>query len=223
MRPLQRHDAARLVLLAGMVTTVGCAGGTGHDHGGGGYSGPPVYGELEPNDSPWEPDYLGGMNLFSHMIVEGHVEAVGWDLVDHFEIQADEPIGIEFCLHADHPYADIDLCLFDPDSGLIVGCWDSPWSPEEGLFSLDWPGKRVVLVVEAWGVDTSYSLELKAVPNPYTSEGGPPAASADLTSGSGISFPDGKPDPNPAKRGPEALDEETLVHAARNPAAGERF
>jgi len=222
MRPFQSRDAARLVLLAGMVTTVGCGGAHVHGHGGG-YSGPPVVGELEPNDSPWEPDHLGGMNLFSHLIVEGHVEAIGWDLVDHFEIHAEEPIGIEFYLHGDHPHADVDLCLFDPDSGLVVGSWDSPYNPEEGLFSLDWPGKRVVLIVEAWVVDTSYSLELRAVPHPYLSEGGPPAAGADLTGGSGISFPDGLPDPNPDKRGPEAPDEETLVLAARNPAGEQRF
>lgn len=222
MRPLSQRDAARLVLLAGATLTAGCSGGYVHGHGGG-YQGPPVLSELEPNDSPYDPDDLGGLNLLSHMIVEGHVDAVGWDQVDHFEIHADEPIGIEFCLHGDHPGADVDLCLFDPDSGLVVGCWDTPFNPEEGLFSLDWHGKRVVLVVEAWVVDTSYSLELRAVPHPYLSEGGPPAASPGLSRGSGVSFPDGLPDPNPDKRGPEAPEEETLALALRNPAAERRF
>ena len=216
MRTLAARDLARPLLLAGLMTAAGCTGGYVHGHGG--HEGPPVFGEIEPNDSPFEPDFLGGVDVFSHFIVEGHVEALGFDRVDHFELVADEPVGIEFYLYGDHPAADLDLCLWDPDSGMVVACYDGPWNPEEGFFSIDWPGKRVVLIVEAWAVDSSYSLEIRATPNPFTSEqDGPAAMGVALTTGSGISFPDGRPTPSPGKRGPNAPDEQALVLASRNP------
>ena len=183
-----------------------------------------MFGELEPNDSPYEPDFLGGIDIRSHFIVEGHVEALGFDRVDHFELVADEPVGIEFCLYGDHPAADLDLCLWDPDAEVVVACYDGPWNPEEGFFSLDWPGKRVVLIVEAWWVDSSYSLEIRATPNPFGSDQGVPGAmAADLTTGSGISFPDGRPTRSPAKRGPDAPDLERLIAAGRNSGPAGRF
>ena len=215
--------AARPLFLAGLTLTVAGCGGGGPTYVGGGYQGPPVFDELEPNDSPYEPDYLGGVDILSHFIVEGHVEAIGWDLVDHFELVADEPVGIEFYLHGDHPAADLDLCLWDPDIGQVVACYDGPWNPEEGFFTIDYPGKRVVLIVEAWAVDTTYSLELRATPNPYYGQGGPGAQAPSADVGSGISFPDGVPTPSAQKHGPDAVDEEALVLAMRNSEVEERF
>lgn len=204
----------RPLLLTGLLAVVGCAGGHGEPGYGGGHHGPPIYDELEPNDSPWDPDYMGPVNILSNFIVEGHVEAIGFDQLDNFEIQATEPVAIWFTLHGDHPMADLDLCLFDPDSGQVVACFDGPWNPEEGYFTLDWPGKRVVLMVEAYLVDTSYSLEILASPHPYFSDSGDPNASPQAQgSGSGISFPDGQPRPSERKHGPDAPDEEVLVFA----------
>jgi hypothetical protein len=208
---------ARPLLLAGLLTVVGCSGGI--DTFGGDYFGPPVYGEHEPNDSPWEPDILGLVDTHSNFIVEGYVEAVGWDTVDTFEIEASEPVAISFELYGDSLFADLDLCLFDPDIGQVVACYDGSWNPEEGYFTLDWPGKRVVLMVEAYLVDSSYSLEILASPLPYNSDSGDPSSSpVSLTSGSGISFPDGQPQPSERKRGPDAPDEQTLVFALQNQA-----
>lgn len=217
--------SSKSLLLGGLVTIAGCAGYI-HEAP---WS-PPTFSEREPNDSPWAPDYLGGVDIFSHFIVEGFVEAVGFDTVDHFEICADEPVGIEFSLYGYDAYADLDLHLFDPDSGLIVASYDGPWNPEEGFFTIDYPGKRVVLVVEAWLTDSHYSLEIRATPNPFYGDApndGPAAASLsldeDLAEGSGISFPDGLPTPNAGKQGVDALDEEAAVFLLRNSARREGF
>ena len=204
------HASSKSLLLAGLVTVAGCAGYI-HEAP---WS-PPAFSEREPNDSPWEPDFLGGVNILSHFIVDGYVEAVGYDTVDHFEIIADEPVGIEFSLYGYDEYADLDLHLFDPDTGWIVASYDGPWNPEEGFFTIDYPGKRVVLVVEAWLTDSHYSLEIRATPNPFYGDApndGTAAASLSLdedwAESSGISFPDGRPAPNPDKQGEDALDEE---------------
>lgn len=215
MRP-ETIRATRSLCLAGLALAVaGCSGGHGHGHGGG-HSGPPVLDEIEPNDSPYQPDFLGGVDSVSHFVVAGHVEAVGHDVYDHFELVAEEPVGIEFYLHGLAHHADLDLCLWDPDLEEIVACYDGPWNPEEGYFTLDWPGKRVVLLVEAWIVDSAYDLEILATPHPYE-DGGDGGNGPAAGSGAGISFPYGRPEPSPDKRGPEALDEELLVLALRNP------
>ena len=194
----QRPSARRILVTAALGLAASCAGGGGGVIIGGPPPGPPHYGEIEPNDSPWSADFLGGVHGATHFIVEGHVEGwPGFDLYDHFELSADEPVGIEFILYGDDPFADLDLYLFDPDSGQIVGGYDGPWNPEEGFFTIDWAGKSVVLVVESATVDTTYSLEIRGVPWHFGpgSEGEPGAEAqrrpAAEDSGTGISFPFG--------------------------------
>lgn len=228
------RNALRTSLISLTVASLfaGCTGGSDHAHHQG-YT-PPVFVELEPNDSPWHPDFLGGVNVLSHFLVEGYVEAIGFDTVDHFEIVADEPVAIEFTLTGEYLTSDLDLCLFDPDLGVIVASWEDPWSVERGHFTIDYPGKRVVLVVEAWLEDAPYTLEICGGPNPYAltapDDPGFPAASASPAqvdqdeamamsdTGTGISFPDGPPEPFLPKRDPAAPSEEVRIQMRRNQA-----
>lgn len=194
-----RPSALLAGTLAGALALTGCAGG----HGTTTHSdppGPPVYQEAEPNDSPFGADWFGGLYVHEHFFIEGHVDAFGPDVYDHFEFVADEPIGVEFWLDAWNPGADVDLCLIDPDNGDVLACYDSPHGSEAGYFTIDWPGKRFVLMVETWVYDTGYTLEIYTSHHPApSSDGGgdgladPLGADAPGRSGAGISFPDGRP------------------------------
>lgn len=202
--PIDVRQLVSIALAAAGLSLVACAPGPGHGHHD--PPGPPVYGELEPNDSPFHADFLGGVDRLSHFFVEGHVEtAYGYDRYDHFELVADEPVTIDFWLEAWNHYADIDLCLVDPDTGDVIACYDSPWDTESGSFSLDWPGRRVVLLVETYGEDTSYSLEIAGAP-PYYGPAAGEGDGADLRplSGLGISFPRGVPTPHKERDGDPA-------------------
>lgn len=199
MLPRDRRSSLRPpALLAAVLAVTGCAGG----HGSATPSdppGPPVYQEAEPNDSPFHADWFGGLYAHENFFIEGHVDAFGPDVYDHFEFVADEPIGVEFWLDAWTPGADVDLCLVDPETGDVLACYDSPYGSESGYFTVDWPGRRFVLMVETWVYDTGYSLEIATYHHssqPGEDGGGVPSAGVpgeSESAGNGISFPDGRP------------------------------
>ena len=129
------------------------------------FYGPAYIHELEPNDSPYYTDFQGGISSYTHYIIAGHIESPGGlDRYDHFEFVADEAASLEFILSGLHSHADLDISIWDPDSETLVFTWDSPINPETGSFTIDFPGKRFVLMVESWGVDTHYELELVGAP-----------------------------------------------------------
>ena len=190
-----RPSALLAGALAGVFAVTGCAEGHGSSHSD--PPGPPVYQEAEPNDSPFGADWFGGLYVHENFFIEGHVDAFGPDVYDHFEFMAEEPIAVEFWLDAWTPGADIDLCLIDPDNGDVLACYDSPYGSESGYFTIDWPGKHFVLMVETWVYDTGYTLEIFTSHHPApSSDGGDGSASplaADGPAAKGISFPYGRP------------------------------
>lgn len=179
----------RPTLLAGLALVASCThGGSGHPPPPPGSPGPTILLEIEPNDSPYAPDFVGPVHTLTHFVMQGYVEAPGgFDVYDHFEIVANEPVWIDFELRGLHPVADLDLHLWDPDGEEIVASYDSPWDPEFGSFTLDWAGKAVVLLVVAHLVDTDYDLEIRAAPHPFYGPGGP--AGSPEPAATGISFP----------------------------------
>ena len=219
MRPNRLSSAPRLSLATLLAALAGCSGYVAVP----GY-GPPVYGEFEPNDSPASADFLGYLDSTSHFFVEGHVQSIGYDTCDYFLLEADEPIGIQFYLSGADPFDDLDLSLIDPHSGQVIAIYDAPWNPEDGYFTLDWPGTQVILLVESWVFDADYSLEILAGPHPYGSGGGPgsgfigeQATGALQAHRSGISFPTGAPTPDASKGRPAP---EPLPERPSSPAPG---
>ena len=127
-----------------------------------------VYQEWEPNDSPYQPDSISGVDMFSFLVVQGHVQPPGYfDVYDHFEFIALEPATFDLELTGLAAYSDMDVSLWDPDLQQIVAVWDSPWDPELGTFTVTQPGKAFVLVVEAYDTPSSYDLTLMGRPITY--------------------------------------------------------
>lgn len=190
-KPFRTAFELLLLLAAALAATAvmaGCSGHGGrHHHDDPPPPPPPVLEEIEPNDSLAYPDFIGGVDSSSHFFIEGSVDAFGLDYYDYFELVAEEPIGVDFYLHGWSPFADVDLCIYDPDTGHLVACYDS-FGNESGFFTVDYPGKAFTLRVETFVDDTGYDLELVVWDHPGL---GAPGASA----GDGISFPEGRPAP----------------------------
>lgn len=222
------RNAGRLLIAGTLgVLTAGC-----HGHGGGGggshdqHHGPPLYGEIEPNDTPYTPDFIGTVHEGTHLIVEGHVQAHGgWDDYDHFEFVAAEPSGFDFSVYGFAPGADLDVMVWDPDADAVVAWWDGPWNPEEGSFVVEEAGKTFVIAIEAYLVDSSYSFELVGFPWPHHGpEAGDPGAgigspASEARTGMarpGITLPEGAPEVFKEKHlpdGPPAGEREVLFRA----------
>ena len=129
-------------------------------------SGPPVYVEREPNDSPAFPDYIGPVNNHTLLYVEGHVEAIGFDVVDHIEFLSVEPAAYDFHLQALSPFGDVDVTIYDPIDNLVVAEYFFTGPVEFGRVVVHQPNRPFQFIIEAYGVDTEWELEL--VGAPYT-------------------------------------------------------
>ncbi len=130
-------------------------------------AGPPVFIEIEPNDAPWQADFIATLHQGSHLFVEGHVDGpFGFDALDRFEFVAHEPCEIELVLHGLDPFADLDLCIYDPASGQVVACFESPWNPEQATVVVHEPGTVFQVMVYAPFLHSRYELEVLAWPYP---------------------------------------------------------
>lgn len=155
MKP-HAHVLAPLALLLPACTV--------HVEGGHHHSGPPVYDELEPNDSAYSAPFFGGLRPGDAFTIAGHVTDDGPDLYDGFAVRADEPCAIVFDLVSRTSFTDLDACVFDPDLGEFVVCSDGPFDPEHGSVVILEPGKVVHLVVTSAHGDTGYDLHVSAEP-----------------------------------------------------------
>ena len=158
-----------LISLLLATTLVGCER---HGHNGGPSTppGPPVFFEIEPNDSPYEGDFIGYTDSYSHLIVEAHLDAAPapfYDEYDHFEFVSDEPAEYEFWVDPEKPWVDMAVGVFDLDIGEMVLWWDSASQVEYGSFIVHDPGKRYVMVITSYGDDGYYDLELAGLPYPF--------------------------------------------------------
>jgi len=141
------------------LALTGCGGAVHHRT-----SGPPVYLEQEPNGSADNPDYIGWVGPGSFLRIEGHVEAFGPDQLDGFRFRTTQPMTLHVVVYADAAAADIDLCVYDPDFDSYIACFDSPFSPEEGSFSVLEGDKAFDLVVETFVSATYYTIEVRGHP-----------------------------------------------------------
>lgn len=117
--------------------------------------------EVEPNDQPFQANWLGSLYPGEDIAVHGRITQYGPDLLDGFAMRSGGPIHVQFALWADAPGADLDVCLYDPDLGDYIACWETPAHPETGAFSIFGAGKDVHLVVSSWLGDSAYTLELR--------------------------------------------------------------
>jgi hypothetical protein len=125
---------------------------------------PELYFELEPNDFPETPDFVAVLDSRSFLVVQGSVEAVGFDIVDHIEFAASEPIEIEFYLDGLGPLADVDVTIYDPIANQILGVYASG-GDESGTIVVHEAGRPFQFVIEAFGGPADWDLELVAYPH----------------------------------------------------------
>lgn len=141
---------------------------------------PPVYSfvELEPNNIAPSANYLGSIAIGETFFVRGFIDDSGFDPFDGFAFTAAQPLEVELHLWIDDPYADLDVCYFNPYSGLIEACFATASNPEAGWLALQ-GGTDFHLVVSSYFGDSSYTLELVGRPLGYA----PAAAPAPVTPG----------------------------------------
>lgn len=156
----------RSVLVLGAVLVLTQATGctrTVH-HPGPGPSAPAVYVEIEPNNDPYSPDFIGILDDWSHIVVQGHVEAIGIDTLDHLEFETSMPLELDFSLLALRPGGDADLTIYDPISNTVLGTYAIGGDVESGTIIVHEPYRPFQLIIEAYGLDTDWDLELIAYP-----------------------------------------------------------
>ncbi|HVS08259.1 MAG TPA: hypothetical protein VMS76_00200, partial [Planctomycetota bacterium] len=132
--------------------------------GGGGGSPIPLFFEFEPNDAPEHANPVGPVGIGDHFRILGHVSSIGQDLFDGFALQAVEPCQVELALYADDPFADLDVCVYDPMLAAYAFCFASPFNPETGAFSIFGAGTDFHLVVSSFAGAASYELDVRVVP-----------------------------------------------------------
>lgn len=125
---------------------------------------PVFFTELEPNDSPDFPDFVGILDDQSFLVVEGHVQAVGFDIVDHIEFESDRPIEVDFTLEAFGAFGDVDVSIYDPIANEIIGTFATDGRFEVGTVIVHDPGRPFQFIIEAFDSDSPWSLELIAFP-----------------------------------------------------------
>jgi len=164
--PLPHLAPVSKAALAVALATLGAGCGGGHSH----HShvpapqGPPVYYELEPNDSPEFPDRIGPVDRLTHLFVDGFVQAIGFDIVDHIEFHSVYPAVYQFRVDALSPYGDVDVTVYDPVAGVVVGEYFFSGSYEVGEIVVHQADRPFQLIIEAYGYDTDWSLELVGYP-----------------------------------------------------------
>ena len=169
--------SARMLTLAlglGLVTAA-CHKGRHHPHHGGGASSGGVYSfvEVEPNNAALESNYLGSLAVGETLVIRGYIDDSGFDPFDGFAITTAGPLDVEFFLTADDPFADLDICYYDPYSGIEKACWETSFNPEAGLIAMN-GGLDFHLVVGSYFGGSSYTLEVIGRPVGYYA----PAAAA---------------------------------------------
>lgn len=136
----------------------------------------PVYEEIEPNDSPYFPDRLGVVDRYTLLYVDGHVEAIGLDVVDHLEFHSATPATYDFRVDAWSAYGDVDVTVYDPLADVVVGVFAVSGPYELGRVVVHQPDRPFQLILEAYLHDTYWTVELA---------GGPYSGFGALTAGAG--------------------------------------
>ena len=147
---------SKLLLLAALAPLAAC-----YDDDDDCYDcGPPVYLEIEPNDLPAQANFLGTLYPGDWIAIEGRLSEFGPDLLDGFSLRSGTAIHVQFALYEASSGADFDVCLYDPDTGQYVYCWETASHPESGAFTIHGGGKDVHLVLSPFQGDAPYRLEI---------------------------------------------------------------
>ena len=120
----------------------------------------PVFLETERNDDAFEANYFGVLVPGDRFFIDGFITDKGSDPFDGFAFTSNEPIHVDFRLFTDDPFADLDVCLYDPFLDLTVDCFATPANPEVGGVDVTAGGLDFHLVVESFAGASSYSLEI---------------------------------------------------------------
>lgn len=124
----------------------------------------PYVHEIEPNDFAFQAQGIGPIAVGDRFLIRGHASDQGFDPFDGFAFKAVEPMDVEFALHADDPFADFDIQLFDPYTGDTVASWETNLDPESGFFSVQTFGLEFHLVVTSFFGAGTYTLEVCGAP-----------------------------------------------------------
>ena len=127
---------------------------------------PDSFVELEPNDTPSIADFVAITDSTTFLTVEGHVQAIGFDVVDHLEFEACEPMELRFYLEAHAPFGDVDVSIYDPIDQVILGTYASGGPSEIGTLLIHEPGRPFQFVIDAFVEDTPWCLQLEGFPAP---------------------------------------------------------
>lgn len=119
-----------------------------------------VVGEVEPNDSAFNANYLGELYQGGSVRVFGRMSAL--DEYDGFAFIAGEPMTVRFALTADDPFADLDVCVYDPYLDEFVLCFEAPGDFESGSFDVLDAGTEFHVVVAPFSGVSNYELEIVA-------------------------------------------------------------
>ncbi len=126
---------------------------------------PPVYGEVEPNDAPWETAVFDPLAPGDHFLLVGNVGVV-FDAYDHVGLEALGPMEVRLHLRGagDDAGVDHDLAIWDDAvQGYVLVSDD--WGSESVSFLVDWSGPFQVRICSPWeGGD--WELEVEALPHP---------------------------------------------------------
>jgi hypothetical protein len=159
----------RTSLLLGAALVAACLAACGRvtttSHGPAPGPAPETYVEIEPNDSPALADFVTIVDGDSYLVVDGHVEAIGFDVVDHIEFEASEPVEIDFFLEGFGPGADVDVTIYDPLDDVVLATYAAGGATESGTIVVHEPGRPFQFVIEAFVEDAGWSLELRAFPH----------------------------------------------------------
>jgi hypothetical protein len=146
-----------------------------HHCGGGDFT--PVFTETERNDDPLTANHFGVLHPGDHFFIDGFVRDDLVDPFDGFAFTAGEPLHVDFQLFIGNAFADLDVCLYDPQLDETLACWATTNDPEQGGVDVFAGGLDFHLVVESFTGDASYSLEIAVLPLlATTAEAGPGAA-----------------------------------------------
>ena len=127
----------------------------------------PVIVESEPNDSAFSPDGIGPVGFGTAYAIAGSVdgpETFGFDVYDGFAFFVRDAVEVEFILHAQNPYADLDFYVYDPFYDEYIARFESAFSPEYGAVTFPYLGEEFHIVVTSFSGSSDYTLEVIAHP-----------------------------------------------------------
>jgi hypothetical protein len=124
---------------------------------------PTIY-ESEPNDQACCANFLGTLAPYDNLTIRGSMSGFSPDFFDGFALQAAQPMDVRVELVSDDPFADFDVCIYDPLIDDFVACFETGAHPEVGLFSVLDSGREFHVVVTPFSGVGGYTLYVDAFP-----------------------------------------------------------